>query len=335
MPFTSDATVLRTRSAQDDPARGRTALYDAIAAGHEYLMRGRYERKALVVVSDGGDNASDTTFEEILNRIAGVERRDSRASASSIPIERDANPKRLKQLAEASGGVRSGRATPAQVAERHRARGARHTQRVHHRLRSAERASAVFVASASSCARPTDAASSCERAPVTWPARSERRPIMANEMNRRRLTLLERLLVVGGVACLAWCAFVARAGVAIPVASLRDVNVNRLVRACQRNASGSGGAPRAGDGSGACPIGDPDRANRGAAAASVGGRRQRRRRWNAERGHWPSAGYAASVGGRATARSPAIATRSSGRSATFAWTTTCGWRRRTATSPTR
>src|SRR4051812_21571147 len=65
----------------------------------------------------------------------------------------------------------------------------------------------AFAASAPAYACRTAEASSSERAPVTWPARSER-SIVASEETRRRLTLLERLLIVGAVACLGWFGFV-------------------------------------------------------------------------------------------------------------------------------
>ena len=42
MPFTSDAQILRSALAGTVSARGRTALYDAIADGIEYLSAGRY-----------------------------------------------------------------------------------------------------------------------------------------------------------------------------------------------------------------------------------------------------------------------------------------------------
>jgi Ca-activated chloride channel family protein len=104
MPFTSDAQVLRNALADTIGARGRTALYDAIADGIEYLSAGNYERKVLVVVSDGGDNASETTFEEILGKV-----RASNVVIHAVglvdPVESDSNPKRLRQLAEASGGL--------------------------------------------------------------------------------------------------------------------------------------------------------------------------------------------------------------------------------------
>jgi VWFA-related protein len=116
MPFTSDAAVLREALAHAISARGRTALYDAINAGQEYLAGGRYEHKVLVVVSDGGDNASDTTFEQVLNQTQ-TSNVVIHAVALVDPVEADANPKRLKQLAQASGGVAFLPRDPRQVAD--------------------------------------------------------------------------------------------------------------------------------------------------------------------------------------------------------------------------
>jgi VWFA-related protein len=102
-PFTNDVAVLRDALARTIHARGLTGLFDAISAGLDYLGRGNHERKILVVVSDGGDNASRTSFDEVI--------RKTQASNAVIytvalvdPLERDANPKLLKQIARASGG---------------------------------------------------------------------------------------------------------------------------------------------------------------------------------------------------------------------------------------
>jgi Ca-activated chloride channel family protein len=102
-PFTSDSAVLRSALERRVIARGRTALYDAISAGVDYLSRGTRERKVLVVLSDGGDNASRVTQEEAV--------RKAQASNAVIytvalvdPGTRDANPALLKELAQASGG---------------------------------------------------------------------------------------------------------------------------------------------------------------------------------------------------------------------------------------
>jgi Ca-activated chloride channel family protein len=46
-------------------ADGRTALLDALYLGLEQLKKARYERKALMIVSDGGDNHSRYTTREV------------------------------------------------------------------------------------------------------------------------------------------------------------------------------------------------------------------------------------------------------------------------------
>lgn len=102
-PFTSDIPTLRDALTGTLTTRGRTALFDAIAAGLRYLERGHDERKVLVVVSDGGDNASRATFRDVLRRAEA-----SNALIYTVglidPIDRDNNPKLLKELAESTGG---------------------------------------------------------------------------------------------------------------------------------------------------------------------------------------------------------------------------------------
>jgi VWFA-related protein len=103
MPFTSDANVFRVALAGAMGAQGRTAMYDAISNGLSYVAKGHHPRRVLVVVGDGGDNASTTTFEQVL--------REAQASNAAIytvgiidPLEREANPGLLKRLAQATGG---------------------------------------------------------------------------------------------------------------------------------------------------------------------------------------------------------------------------------------
>jgi VWFA-related protein len=102
--FTSDAAVLRSSLDGAIFARGRTALYDAVAAGLEHLNSGTRQRKVLVVLSDGGDNASTTTFDEILRK-AQATNTMIYAVALADPLEPETNPGRLKKLAEATGGA--------------------------------------------------------------------------------------------------------------------------------------------------------------------------------------------------------------------------------------
>jgi VWFA-related protein len=102
-PFTSDGTILRGALERNINSRGRTALYDAISGGVDYLTRGTRERKVLVLLSDGGDNASRTTRDEAVHKAQA-----SNAVIYTIgliePDSRDANPELLKELSLASGG---------------------------------------------------------------------------------------------------------------------------------------------------------------------------------------------------------------------------------------
>ena len=50
-------------------ARGMTAIYDGIMSGLSRLERARHTRQVLIVVSDGGDNASKATLDETLKRV--------------------------------------------------------------------------------------------------------------------------------------------------------------------------------------------------------------------------------------------------------------------------
>jgi Ca-activated chloride channel homolog len=115
-PFTSDSTVLRAALERSVTARGRTALYDAITAGITYLSRGTRERTALVVLSDGGDNASQTTQEASIRKALA-----SNAIIYTIalvaPGVHEANPTLLKELAQASGGESFRPDAPREIAQ--------------------------------------------------------------------------------------------------------------------------------------------------------------------------------------------------------------------------
>jgi Ca-activated chloride channel family protein len=63
-PFSSDAKDLEQAIAAVS-ARGRTALYDAVNEGLNHLQYGRWGKKALIVISDGGDNASHLKYSQV------------------------------------------------------------------------------------------------------------------------------------------------------------------------------------------------------------------------------------------------------------------------------
>jgi VWFA-related protein len=127
-PFTSEIAPLREALTRTLRARGRTALYDAIAAGLAYVAKGRHERSALIVVSDGGDNASRATFAEVI-AMAQVSNALIHTVALVDPADRGGNIDVLKRIAEASGGEAFAPRSARRIADvlRQIARDIRHT----------------------------------------------------------------------------------------------------------------------------------------------------------------------------------------------------------------
>jgi Ca-activated chloride channel homolog len=64
-PFTGDAKQIAA-ALTAVRADGETALYDGVAEGLQHLRLGQPGKHALVIVSDGGDNASRETYDRIL-----------------------------------------------------------------------------------------------------------------------------------------------------------------------------------------------------------------------------------------------------------------------------
>jgi Ca-activated chloride channel family protein len=86
-------------------ARGRTALYDAVSQGLTHLQSGHLGRKALIIISDGGDNASHLKYAQVLEQA-----RQSQAAIYSIALvsadqSEDENPGLLRRLCKDTGGV--------------------------------------------------------------------------------------------------------------------------------------------------------------------------------------------------------------------------------------
>jgi Ca-activated chloride channel homolog len=100
--FSTSAPELES-ALNDMPASGMTALYDAIDRGLTNLTKATRDKKVLIVVSDGGDNASHHKLRQVLDA----------AGHSNVVIytiglfdehDGDQNPGVLRQLARATGG---------------------------------------------------------------------------------------------------------------------------------------------------------------------------------------------------------------------------------------
>ena len=86
------------------PPGGMTAVYDAVIAGLDHLQQATHQKKVLVVLSDGDDNASMHSKQDMLHRAS---RSDAliytifTGGVAATPGDRGV----LKRLAEISGGV--------------------------------------------------------------------------------------------------------------------------------------------------------------------------------------------------------------------------------------
>jgi len=100
--FTSDVGELR-QALMKTTARGRTALFDAIRLALEHLNGGTQQKKVLVVISDGSDNSSRATFDDVL---AMAQRMNAVIYTVGLSDEYDHEdrPEILKRLANATGG---------------------------------------------------------------------------------------------------------------------------------------------------------------------------------------------------------------------------------------
>ena len=101
--FTSDITVIGETLASISPY-GQTALFDAMFLGVETMQGAIYEQKAMLLVTDGADNASLHTSAEVLERV-----RRSNIAVYPIGLLSDSEAGRaaraiLEEIADLSGG---------------------------------------------------------------------------------------------------------------------------------------------------------------------------------------------------------------------------------------
>jgi Ca-activated chloride channel family protein len=100
---TTDPAAIGRLFSETLPAGG-TALYDGLAAGLDALGRSPLEKRGLIVISDGGDNASRHTLDEVV----GLARRSNAVIYAAI-IERTPRDRRgedvLRRLARDTGGL--------------------------------------------------------------------------------------------------------------------------------------------------------------------------------------------------------------------------------------
>ncbi len=101
--FSDDPKILK-QALWNNPAEGMTAMYDGILDGLRQLELGRQDKKSLIIISDGGDNASANHFRNVVDAA-----QSSRAILYTIGVfddeDPDRNPGLLRRLAGMTGGM--------------------------------------------------------------------------------------------------------------------------------------------------------------------------------------------------------------------------------------
>lgn len=103
--YTSDVSKLKS-ALQRVETRGSTALYDALIAAVDHLETSPLQKKVLLVVTDGGDNASQATFQEVLRKLQSK----NGPVLYAIALEQNDRPddghrQALRTLSEQTGGT--------------------------------------------------------------------------------------------------------------------------------------------------------------------------------------------------------------------------------------
>ena len=149
--FVSDPDELKAAMLQIH-AKGETALYDAVATALDHIRESPLQKKVLIVLSDGGDNASTLRFPEVLSMV-----QQSDVVVYTVGLfdeyDDDRNPGVLKQLAKASGGEALFPEEVPDVTKVLQSGVARYSQSVHPWLRPDERKAGWNVSQCSCEAR--------------------------------------------------------------------------------------------------------------------------------------------------------------------------------------
>ncbi len=113
--FTDNLQMLR-KALYFGAASGQTALYDALAYSLKHLELSSFERRSLIVVTDGRDNVSEMRLDRLMREVEA-----SRATIYTVgfhdPDTNDLNPGVLRKISRISGGEFFEPEQPSEIAE--------------------------------------------------------------------------------------------------------------------------------------------------------------------------------------------------------------------------
>jgi Ca-activated chloride channel family protein len=115
VPFTSDLQQLLD-AVSETRAVGNTALYDGVAVALEHIKAGTANRKTLIVISDGDDNASRTSLPTLLKQAEASNTQIYTLGVFDEMFSGSHSGSVLKRLARATGGKAYFPDSPTQIA---------------------------------------------------------------------------------------------------------------------------------------------------------------------------------------------------------------------------
>jgi VWFA-related protein len=102
--FTNSEALLRAALVRH-PAGGKTALHDAVIEGLDHLQRANHQKRVLVVLSDGDDNASRHSEDEMFERVRRSDAIIYTVSNADRRVGFAGDAGVLRKLADLGGGV--------------------------------------------------------------------------------------------------------------------------------------------------------------------------------------------------------------------------------------
>lgn len=106
--FTSNIKEMEERGLSRIDSRGGTAFYDALGMSIDHVKAGKRDKKVLMLITDGADNASSLTLEKLLAKIHAADGLVVHAIgllATEAPREARKAKRALEEITKAGGGL--------------------------------------------------------------------------------------------------------------------------------------------------------------------------------------------------------------------------------------
>jgi VWFA-related protein len=106
--FTSNIKTMQESGLSRIDARGGTAFYDALSMSVDHVKRGKRDKRVLMLITDGADNASSTTLEKLLSKLhasEGIVVHAIGLLATETPRDAKKAKRAIQEITKATGGL--------------------------------------------------------------------------------------------------------------------------------------------------------------------------------------------------------------------------------------